>query len=395
MKKFTSPDEAEEIFRNNIELLGAKMVGIYINSSTKVKCICKNGHECNPTPSNVKKGAGICKKCAGLCPEDAAKNFKAKIEELGGKLIGEYKRSDLGVLCICKNGHEFYAVPDNVKQRNNICKKCAKKCPIEAEKRFRERIAELGGEVIGEYKTHKVPILCICKNGHENYLKPAQVISNGMCKKCSGQCTIQAGENFVKNIERLGGQVIGEYKGANTPVKCICQNGHECYPYPTSIQQHPNWIPCTLCLRKSEAVVLNLLSEFSETEREVRFEWCRNPKSDRILPFDFVLEKEKIIIEVDGIFHFKDLNFYYSEFEKIQTRDIFKMKMALNNGYKVIRIFQEDIAKLRSVNFLNFKMSWEAALVTAIRYAKCTDTNLIFLSSDTDIYTKYIESFNL
>jgi very-short-patch-repair endonuclease len=36
---------------------------------------------------------------------------------------------------------------------------------------------------------------------------------------------------------------------------------------------------------------------------EVRFTWCRNPRTGYFFPFDFVIEKFKIIIELDGEYH--------------------------------------------------------------------------------------------
>jgi hypothetical protein len=60
------------------------------------------------------------------------------------------------------------------------------------------------------------------------------------------------------------------------------------------------------------------------------------------LPYDFAIEENKIIIELDGLQHFVQVSNWNSP-ENIQQRDKYKMKQANDNGYSVIRILQEDV----------------------------------------------------
>jgi very-short-patch-repair endonuclease len=60
------------------------------------------------------------------------------------------------------------------------------------------------------------------------------------------------------------------------------------------------------------------------------------------LPFDFILEEQKIIIEQDGPQHFKQISNWQSP-ELTKINDIYKMKCANENGYSVIRLLQKDI----------------------------------------------------
>jgi hypothetical protein len=50
----------------------------------------------------------------------------------------------------------------------------------------------------------------------------------------------------------------------------------------------------------------------------------------------------KIIIELDGRQHFKQVRNWESH-EETMRRDVFKMQKAKAAGYKIIRIFQEDV----------------------------------------------------
>ena len=56
---------SEYEFRNKIIDMKGEMIGKYINSQNKVKCRCSQGHICNPYPCNIRKGGGMCRICAG------------------------------------------------------------------------------------------------------------------------------------------------------------------------------------------------------------------------------------------------------------------------------------------------------------------------------------------
>lgn len=106
----------------------------------------------------------------------------------------------------------------------------------------------------------------------------------------------------------------------------------------TSIQIMKVW--CNICTNKTEKIFYNeLIKIYPNIKNQYRVEWCKNQK---YLPFDFVLEKQKIIIEVDGGQHFKQVWNWKSP-EVQQENDKFKMKCANDNNFSIIRILQEDI----------------------------------------------------
>lgn len=61
------------------------------------------------------------------------------------------------------------------------------------------------------------------------------------------------------------------------------------------------------------------------------------------MPFDFVIEELKIIIELDGEQHFKQISNWRSPELQIE-KDKFKTNCANNNGFSVIRILQNDVS---------------------------------------------------
>jgi hypothetical protein len=55
----------------------------------------------------------------------AKQNFLENINNLGGTVIGEYINSHTPVELICLNGHLINTRPNNINQRNHMCRMCA------------------------------------------------------------------------------------------------------------------------------------------------------------------------------------------------------------------------------------------------------------------------------
>jgi hypothetical protein len=160
------PEAAKQNFYNNIENSGARVIGEYINSSTPVECICQNGHSCNPRPNRIQQGEVMCRICAGNDPETAKQNFYNNIKNLGGIVIGEYINSSTPVECICQNGHSCNPSPHYIQRGHGMCRICAGNDPEAAKQNFYNNIENLGGRVIGEYINSSTPVEWICRNGH-------------------------------------------------------------------------------------------------------------------------------------------------------------------------------------------------------------------------------------
>uniref|UniRef100_A0A6C0JUD1 Treble clef zinc finger domain-containing protein n=1 Tax=viral metagenome TaxID=1070528 RepID=A0A6C0JUD1_9ZZZZ len=105
---------------------------------------------------------------------------------------------------------------------------------------------------------------------------------------------------------------------------------------------------CTLCTNKTEKKIYeHLISIFRKDDiiRGAAFDWCRNPVTNRHLPFDFVIKSLMKIIECDGDHHFIDLPYYNnSDHGQKQERDLYKIKMAKENGYSMVRLYQRRIS---------------------------------------------------
>jgi len=100
---------------------------------------------------------------------------------------------------------------------------------------------------------------------------------------------------------------------------------------------------CPYCVNKTEQKLFdNLQPIYSNLQQQYKVDWCKSDTTDKYYPFDFVLEEQKIIIELDGLQHFEQVSNWDNPI-KVQERDKYKMKQANDNGYSVIRILQEDV----------------------------------------------------
>ena len=112
-----------------------------------------------------------------------------------------------------------------------------------------------------------------------------------------------------------------------------------------------HWCGCRK--KQTEAKLFKFLISLLSVTRNVTYEWCKNEKTGKFLPFDFCIDG-RILCELDGGHHFKDVNYWKSNVGERQERDIYKMKMALQNNFRVIRLFQEDV--------WNDKNEWDTKL---------------------------------
>ncbi|MDD4930681.1 MAG: hypothetical protein PHG66_00810 [Candidatus Colwellbacteria bacterium] len=235
---------AENNFYKNIILLGGKVLGEYNGNDKPVECLCSNGHICNPRPGSIQQGKGMCIICSGLDPKTAEYNFYKNVTLLGGKVIGKYVNSTTQVECICCNNHQCYSNPSSLQQGKGMCIICAKQDPKTAEDNFHKYVSTLDGKVIGKYVNSYTQVECICSNGHTCNPYPCN-ISKGLniCKICAGQDLQTSTDKFIKNIHKLGGKVIGTYINNRMRVECICIANHKCWPIPSSIQQGQGMCP--------------------------------------------------------------------------------------------------------------------------------------------------------
>ena len=257
----------------------------YINAKTKINIICKIHGEFEQTPSNHLSKYN-CQKCAKNFKLDTP-GFIEKAKQIHNDVYDyskvNYINADTQIIIICKIHGEFIQIPDFHINRNCGCPKCSNNVKFDTLE-FIEKAKQIHKDVYDyskvEYINNKTPIIIICKIHGEFTQKP----------------------------------------DVHTNQKCGCPN----------------------CVNKTEFLFLKKIQEHYPTlKKQYKVEWCKNKNC---LPFDFVIEELKIIIEIDGPQHFVQVaNWTSPEIQK--ETDKFKINCANKNGFSVIRLLQIDILK--------------------------------------------------
>jgi very-short-patch-repair endonuclease len=138
--------------------------------------------------------------------------------------------------------------------------------------------------------------------------------------------------------------------GSDVKLNFKCDKGHKFLKQISLITGSNSW--CPKCINKTEQKINEKLREiFVDLIFQYRVGWCRNEETNQYLPFDFVLEDKKIIIELDGKQHFKQVR-NWAKPEDTRARDKYKMNKANENGFSVIRLIQLDVL-IDSYDWLN------------------------------------------
>ena len=265
----------------------------------------------------------------------------------------------------CECGHEFESSLLNINQSNNWCPYCSNKkicgnCNSCYNKSFASHPKSIYWSIENKVMPNEVfkcadktkfIFNCICN--HKNLITLKQITSKGhWCSYCSHQklcenndCKMCFDNSFasVDKSKYLNDKSINPrmlFKSTNKKFKfdCdVCKNVFE-----TQLSDITKGIWCSFCVNKTESILFDILKDkYTLLKRQYKVDWCKNI---RYLPFDFVIEDKKIIIELDGKQHFKQIGKWLSP-EDTRKNDLYKMKCANDNGFSVIRILQDDVYK--------------------------------------------------
>ena len=160
-------------------------------------------------------------------------------------------------------------------------------------------------------------------------------------------------------------------------------------PYETSLDNlfQKRWCGCSTHKTERDMEIFldeNIIYDF---QRNYRADWCRKPTIDKRgyynkLPFDFACFDKNIIIEIDGDTHFKDVKKWKTKAVEERANDIYKMKCAIDNGYKIIRLLQEE------VYYDHF--NWQLPLINTIYNIDKIPDKVIFIAKNISKYDNHI-----
>ena len=216
---------------------GIVRVGVYINTQTKTLHRCAKGHEWEAVPNNIRAGKGcpVCgvetnarRRCVGHSSYVAWLN-KHRPEITA---IGTYTKAIEKIEHQCANGHRWMAKPNNIKSGKG-CPHCSGRIPPDYID-FLER-ERPGVECVGSYQGSLVQTLHRCSEGHEWMAMPANVRYKGSgCPHCSGHIPGDYADWLAEHRPDI--TALEPYTFGHTAIRHRCSEGHEWLAQPANIK---------------------------------------------------------------------------------------------------------------------------------------------------------------
>jgi len=378
-KSFNSHDKSK--FWSDKNKLTARQVSK--NSHKKYWFICECEHEFEMVLSHISRGSW-CSYCSNpaktLCDKAGCKQCfeksfssheKSKYWSDNNKLNPRkvFKHTHNKFIFNCDCGHEFEAGINHI-STGKWCPYCCnpplKLCnKTDCNQCFEKSFASYEKSLFWSDK-NKLKPRQVFKNGHNKYIFNCDcghefeanlynIIKGSWCSYCAkparnlcdkedcNQCFEKSFANHEKagywsNKNKLKPREV--FKSTKDKYIFNCNCGHE---FEADLGNIVNNRWCPYCVNKTEQKLFdNLQPIYTNLMQQYKVDWCKSDTTKKCYPFDFILEEQKIIIELDGIQHFEQVSNWDSP-ENVQERDKHKMKQANDNGYSVIRILQEDV----------------------------------------------------
>jgi len=272
--------------------------------------------------------------------------FDKKIKDSNFIRIDNYINTNTSITFQCKLCEKKY----KKKPKEFKILKC--KC-VEYGNNYKKSIEIKNIILLENYVNAKHKLLHKCNNCGNEFISSPKVVKNSKygCPVCSGKkFNIEKYKSLLPNNIKI----IGDYKGTAEKTKHICEICGNKW------DTKPNYIihmgtNCPICnSSKGERNINNLLIDMG-----VNFIKEYTVKINNIkYRYDFYLKDYNILIEYDGIQHYKPIEFFggTKQYNIIRKNDEIKTKWAIDNNFILIRIpyyISEiyDIANMLS-NFL-------------------------------------------
>ena len=196
-----------------------------------------------------------------------------------------------------------------------------------------------------EYINSKIKVDIVCPKHGMFKQRPNDHLTGYGCIKCQYEKTSKenkhTNEIFIKKAtEKHNGLYdysLVEYDGYEKTVNIICKKHGVFKQTP---HNHTNGAGCPNCSEsRGEREVSRILEKLNIFFVKQKTFYDLKDKSN--LYYDFYLPKYKLFIEYHGIQHMKPIKFFGGKDALMSTmkRDMIKYNYALNNGYKILTIF--------------------------------------------------------
>ena len=257
----------------------------------------------------------------------------------------DYINAKTKITIICREHGEFQQTPSNHLSSFN-CQKCTKNYQLDT-RSFIEKAKDIHNDKYDYSKVNYInadtQITIICReHGIFTQIPDFHINRKCGCPKCSNNVKLDISE-FIEKANKIHNNKYDyskvEYTNNRQQIIIICKKHGEFSQLPyVHLLKHG----CPSCINKTEYKFYEKIKEIYPTiKRQYKVEWCKNKL---YMPFDFVIEELKIIIELDGEQHFTQVSNWTSPEIQIE-KDKYKINCANKNGFSVIRLLQDDVSK--------------------------------------------------
>ena len=338
------------VFRDLAQSRGGKCLSEqYINSTTKLRWRCAEGHEWNAIPLNVKRGSWcpICgNKKQGRSKAHTIEMMQRIAESRGGKCLSTiYSNNTTRLLWRCKKGHEWHAVPGSIvgnrTQKGTWCPVCAGKISKEMALEHLQEIASKRGGVLlsKEYKGALSKHRWRCAKGHVWEALADSVKRSTWCPACAGSLRLDL-DAMHQQAAKLGGKCLSKkYINSGTPLKWECAEGHQWTAKWDHVSKY-HWCPvCSsgVSERICRAVFEKVTGVSFPKQRPV---WLKNDRG-RQMELDGYATDLGIAFEYHGQQHYTSVEFFQTQEKTLERRkkdDRTKRSLCRKNGVVLIEI---------------------------------------------------------
>jgi len=227
----------------------------YIDSQTKLKFRCREGHTFEMIPNTLLCQGSWCRFCTGL-ERGTIQQMQKLAESRGGRCLStEYINATTKLKWECKEKHTWWTVPGSIKNQKSWCPVCARKeqgkTRLGTIEEMRDIAKSRGGICRSEiYVDCLTPLEWECAKGHVWKTRPVCIKIGHWCPDCgkSKRLTIGAMQTLA---EKQNGRCLSNiYINEDTPLKWECEQGHIWDSRPRNIIRG-SW--CNICRRNTNS----------------------------------------------------------------------------------------------------------------------------------------------
>lgn len=347
-KRKTHDKFIEELKDINPEI---KVLEKYINSRTKLKCLClKCGNEWSAKPDSLlsKHGCPVCNSKHKTNEQFREELFlkRPEIELLSDYVNNKTKVKIRHLDC----GHVEYKLPTDLICQYRGCYLCYKRAKIsDAEFKSRVKIMNPHIEVIGNYVNAQTNVLCKClRDGHEWLASPYYLTHNSdVCPKCSGIAKITK-DDANNRLKDRGLVLLEDCDGNHKKYNFYCVRCSKSFTSElNSVLSHN--AGCPVCNKSigekkiEDFLIANGIRYFSQ----YKFSDLLGVKG-RQLSYDFYIPSHNLLVEYQGKQHYAAIEYFGGDknFKIQQEHDKRKREYAELHSFDLLEIKYVDFKQV-------------------------------------------------